>query len=107
MSSKARFIEHDTGTEVLVETVFGWGDKPNQSIVEYPSGRRFGVSEELLAMHFSIVTPQEIFFQAYGIDERPTKKQAMFEDVLPKLRTLLSPEQYEQVADILKHKPGG
>lgn len=75
MSSTIRFIENDTGTEVSVETVFAWGPLPMMSIVAYPSGRKYAVTQSVLHKHFSIVTPQEVFIQAYGVDDRPTKRQ--------------------------------
>lgn len=76
MSSTARFIENETGTEVLVETVFAWEPHPLTCVVQYPSGRRYSLPESELSKHFTIVSPQEIFVQAYGgVDDRPTKKQ--------------------------------
>ena len=81
MSSTARFIENETGTEVLVETVFAWEPHPLQCVVTYPSGRRYALPETELRRHFSIVTPQEVFVTAYGgIDDRPTKEQRERED---------------------------
>lgn len=76
MSSKARFIEIETGTEVVVETVFAWDPHPLTCIVQYPSGRRYSLPESELNKHFAIVTPQEVFLTAYGgVDDRPTPKQ--------------------------------
>jgi hypothetical protein len=76
MSPRARFIETETGTEVMVETVFAWEPHPMQCIVQYPSGRRYALPESELNKHFTIVTPQEIFMEAYGgVHDRPTAKQ--------------------------------
>jgi hypothetical protein len=81
--SHARFIENETGLEVDIETVFCWHDEEaRQSIVTYPEahpgqpGRRFAISQADLTLHFTIVTPQEIFISGYGGHfDRPTKKQ--------------------------------
>jgi len=76
--SHARFTENETGLEVDVETVFSWtGENDRVSIVTYPTGRRYFIPAADLAMHFSIVTPQEIFITGYGGrgDDRPTAKQ--------------------------------
>lgn len=80
--SHARFTENETGLEVDIETVFSWAhEDARASIVTYPvvdgiPGKRFLISEEELARHFSIVTPQEIFITGYGGHfDRPTKKQ--------------------------------
>jgi hypothetical protein len=75
--SHARFKENETGLEIDVETVFSWENEDARvSIVTYPSGRRYHITQPELARHFSIVTPQEIFMTGYGgVDDRPTRKQ--------------------------------
>lgn len=81
--SFVRFTENETGLDVEVETVFCWHhEEARQSIVTYPAaihgqpGRRFAISQEELARHFTIVSPQEIFITGYGGHfDRPTKKQ--------------------------------
>jgi len=80
--SHARFIERETGLEVSVETVFSWqSELARVSIVSYPDvdgqpGRRYAIEQDALNRHFAIVTPQEIFFCAYGGHfDRPTPKQ--------------------------------
>jgi hypothetical protein len=71
-----RFTEHETGTEVLVVFPFAWDPFPQQAVVTYPSGRTYTLPEEHLRKHFTIVSPQEVFIDAYGgIDERPTPTQ--------------------------------
>lgn len=76
MSSTARFTENETGLEVSVETVFAWEPHPLTCIVTYPSGRKYSLPDSELSKHFTIVTPQEIFMNAYGgVDDRPTSKQ--------------------------------
>lgn len=75
MSSVARFTENETGTEVSVETVFAWEPHPLTCVITYPSGRKYSLPESELNKHFTIITPQEVFMQAYGVDDRPTKKQ--------------------------------
>lgn len=77
--STARWTENQTGIEVSVETVFCWKDENNRhSVVTYPTGRRFLVPVDELNLHFSIVTPQEVFIRGFGGvgDDRPTKQQA-------------------------------
>lgn len=72
----ARFTENETGQEVTVDGVFGWPPLGHAvMIVAYPSGRKFAVCEHEFALHFTIVSPQEVFISAFGIDDRPTKKQ--------------------------------
>ena len=79
--NRGRFIETETGTEVLVDGVFGWAPLDHAvMVVTYPSGRRFAVAEREFARHFTIVTPQEIFFEAYGIGDRPTPKQRALQE---------------------------
>lgn len=75
MSSVARFIENETGKEVSVETVHAWDPFPMQCVVTYPSGRKYALPETELRLHFSIVTPQEVFLVAIANDDRPTAKQ--------------------------------
>lgn len=75
MSSVARFTENETGIEVSVETVFAWVPFPMQCIVTYPSGRKYALPETELRKHFAIVTPQEVFVKAFGLDDRPTEQQ--------------------------------
>lgn len=71
-----RFTEIETGTEVAVEMPFAWGDTPRSLVVQYPSGRRYVLPETEFNKHFAIVSPQEVFIDAYGgIDDRPTPKQ--------------------------------
>lgn len=83
MSATTRFTENETGVEVSVFTPFPWGNSPAVHTVKYPSGRVYAVSEELLNRHFSIITPQEVFLNAYGVDDRPTKKQTELDSVPP------------------------
>ena len=76
MSSRSRFTEVDTGTEVSVFTPFPLGDVQPTHVVTYPSGRAYAVPDDVLNKHFTIVTPQEVSISAYGgVDDRPTKKQ--------------------------------
>lgn len=72
-----RFTENATGAEVLVETTFVWGDEDaRQSFVTLPSGRKYALTAAQLNRHFTIVTPQEVFITAFGIDDRPLPAQA-------------------------------
>lgn len=88
--SSARFTENETGIEVSVETVFSWCDEhARESIVSYPAPdagvppRKYYVTQEQLARHFTIVTPQEIFITGYGgHHDRPTKKQRELDEAL-------------------------
>ena len=82
MMKPSRFTENETGIEVSVEGVFGWPPLCHAvMIVTYPSGRRFAVPERAFALHFSIVTPQEVFISAFGgVDERPTAQQRAAQD---------------------------
>lgn len=80
--STARFIENQTGLECTVETVFSWADEnARESIVSIPvpqpgyPPRRYHISQDELARHFTIVTPQEIVMHGYGLGDRPTKQQ--------------------------------
>jgi hypothetical protein len=76
MISSTRFTENETGAEVSVESVFGWPPLGHAvMIVSYPSGRRYAVPEREFALHFTIVSPQEVFFKAFGVDDRPTEQQ--------------------------------
>jgi hypothetical protein len=78
MSKPIRFIERETGIEVLVESFFVWeGDRCGKvCAVQYPSGRKYGRSDTELAKDFDIVTPQEVFIEGFGgVDDRPTKLQ--------------------------------
>lgn len=81
MSQPIRFTENETGQEVLVSTTFVWGDEgARQSTVLYPSGRAYALTDAQLALHFTIVSPQEIFVSAFGgVDSRPTKFQKHLE----------------------------
>lgn len=86
MMKAALFTENETGIEVLVETPFRWGAHPMQCIVTYPaSGRRYAIPESEFNRHFSVVSPQEIFIQAYGaVDDRPTEKQLALSELATK-----------------------
>lgn len=74
-SFNVRFVENETGTEVSVETVFGWHPHPKTSIVTYPNGRKYALTDTELNKHFTIATPQNVRFKAFGVGERPTEKQ--------------------------------
>ncbi len=76
--TKTRFIENETLLQVTVHTPVMWGDlKPQMHVVSYPNGRTYALSEDLLNLHFTIVTPQEISLTAHGADgtDRPTRNQ--------------------------------
>ncbi|HKZ83792.1 MAG TPA: hypothetical protein VJ793_09060 [Anaerolineae bacterium] len=76
MISSTRFIENETGAEVSVESAFGWPPLGHAvMLVTYASGRRYAVAEREFALHFTIVSPQEVFFRAFGVDDRPTVTQ--------------------------------
>lgn len=79
--NNARFTENETGTEVRVDGAFSWASEEQRTmIVTYPSGRRYAVQPREFGLHFSIVTPQEVFMDAYGgVDDRPTAKQREIE----------------------------
>jgi hypothetical protein len=71
-----RFTENETGMHVLVSTYFVWGDEGMRlHAVQYPSGRTFVVNDALLALHFTIESPQEVFITAFGGDDRPLAAQ--------------------------------
>lgn len=85
-TNQAQYIENETGTEVTVESFYGWGRHQGSVSVRYPSGRKYALSWELLQKHFTIVSPQEVFIDAFGaIDDRPTPKQEAIENTPPDL----------------------
>lgn len=77
------YTENETGITVKVEVLHRLKPHPQWCSVEYPSpdahpdlpGRKFGMPMEEMIRHFTIVNPQEIFFNAFGIHDRPTQKQ--------------------------------
>lgn len=76
MINTARYIENETGTEVLVEDFHPWEPHERYVAVRYPSGRSYALPWATLWKHFTIVSPQEVFVTAFGgIDDRPTAKQ--------------------------------
>lgn len=77
MSTFSKFLERETGVVVDVETVFAWDPYPKINVVTFPSGKRYGISDDEMHLYFEIVTPQEVVIaKAFGaIDERPTAKQ--------------------------------
>jgi hypothetical protein len=71
-----RFTENETGEEVLVTGHFVWGNENARlHAVEYPTGRTYIVTEPQLNLHFTIVSPQEVFLAAYGVTDRPLAAQ--------------------------------
>ena len=81
-STKTKFIENETLIQVNVHTPVMWnGLRPQMHVVSYPNGRTFALTEDLLNLHFTIVTPQEVVLTAHGGDgtERPTFKQLQTE----------------------------
>lgn len=81
-STKTRFIENETLLQVTVHTPVMWGGmRPQMHVVSYPNGRTYAVTEDLLNLHFTIVTPQEVMLTAHGADgtDRPTGKQVEVE----------------------------
>ena len=82
MMKPVRFIENETGIEVLVSTPFAWGNSAKTSIVEYPSGAQFTLPDSEVSTHFTMVRPQEVFVSAFGGSqfERPTKQQRALEE---------------------------
>ena len=81
MMKPVRFIENETGEEVLISTPFAWGDYPKTSLIEYPSGAVFALPDSEVSRHFTMVRPQEVFVTAFGgsLFERPTKQQRALE----------------------------
>ena len=75
MMKPVRFIEKETGTEVLVSTPLTWGDEEKVSIVRYPNGAEYHILDRKVSTHFEMVRPQEVFITAFGTNERPTKHQ--------------------------------
>jgi len=81
MMKPVRFTENETGTEVLISTPFAWGDYTKVSIITYPSGRTYALPDSEVSRHFTMVTPQEVFIEAFGaIDDRPTQLQRALEE---------------------------
>lgn len=77
-STKTKFLENETLLQVTVHTPVMWtGLRPQMHVVSYPNGRTYAMTEELLNLHFTIVSPQEIVITAHGADgtDRPTQKQ--------------------------------
>lgn len=81
---RARFVENETGVEVVAELVYAWGeDGPRAVIVDFPElsqgvpGRRYGILRETFDRHFSMCPNQVIEARAIGNDwqQRPTKLQ--------------------------------
>lgn len=80
--TKTRFVENESLLQVTVHTPVMWaGLRPQMHVVSYPNGRTYALTEDLLNLHFTIVTPQEIVVAAHGADgtERPTAKQIQTE----------------------------
>lgn len=78
-ATKTRFIENETLLQVTVHTPVMWsGLRPQMHVVSYPNGRSYALTEDLLNLHFTIVSPQTVELTAHGSDgtERPTPKQA-------------------------------
>lgn len=73
----ARYIENETGQEVsVVAEAAAWPPHEQHVVVRYPTGRAYCMTWKTLNLHFTIVTPQEVFINAFGaIDDRPTQKQ--------------------------------
>lgn len=74
----ARYTENETQLEVAVEAMFPWAPHEQCYVVTYPTGRRYALPVSEFVKHFTIITPQEIFMEAYGAlgDDRPTPEQA-------------------------------
>lgn len=60
--------------------MFVWGNEAERlHAVKYPSGRVFVINDHLRALHFTIVTPQELLITAFGVDDRPLRSQLLKE----------------------------
>ena len=84
MTNGTRYIENETGLEVLLDATYQWGVHPPQHfVVRYPDGRVFITPLEAVNRHFTIVTPQEVSIVSFGGNiNRPTKKQRALDEEL-------------------------
>lgn len=71
-----RYIENETQLEVLVSSSYGWPPLGVIMTVTYPSGHRYAIRQHQFELHFTIITPQEVFVSGNNsFDGRPTEKQ--------------------------------
>lgn len=75
--NEVRYTEIETGVEVVVVAHGKWEPHPVYVTITYPSGRMYAMPDSEVSKYFTIVSPQEIFINAFGgADDRPTSNQA-------------------------------
>jgi hypothetical protein len=83
MMLNTRFVERDTGVEVLVSTPQQWEGYEVVSLVTYPDGMVYALPDKDISLYFEIVRPQEVRIVAAGAtaSSRPTAAQrSLLED---------------------------
>lgn len=77
MMLNTRFVEKETGVEVLVSTPQEWEGYPVTSLVTYPDGMVYAIPDKDISLYFEIVRPQEVRIVASGGTPlaRPTQRQ--------------------------------
>lgn len=91
LADVAYYLERDTGERVEVESFYSWEGQPDVVSVRYSHGRKYGMTRDYLALHYTTCPDQEMFATAYGnVDCRPTANQ---------LKLQPRPAQVTQYAD--------
>lgn len=77
MMLPTKFIERETGLEVLVSTPQEWRGYPLVSLIQYPNGMVYAIPDKDIGLYFEIVRPQNVQIAASGGTpyERPLAKQ--------------------------------
>jgi len=80
MMKPTKYIEIATGEEVRISTVFKWGGYDTVSLIEYSSGRVYGMPDKEISKYFELVRPCEIEVIGFGgVHDRPLPEQAALE----------------------------
>lgn len=77
MQLNTRYIEKETGLEVLLSVPQQWEGYPVVALITYPDGQVYSISDADVGLYFEIVRPQEVRIMAAGGPpfSRPTAHQ--------------------------------
>lgn len=87
MQLNTRYIEKETGIEVLLSVPQQWEGYPLVALITYPDGQVYSLPDADVGLYFEIVRPQEVRIVASGGPPfgRPTPRQ---QQLLDQARTL-------------------
>lgn len=87
MQLNTRYIEKETGLEVLLSVPQQWEGYPTIALITYPDGQVYAIPDADVNLYFEIVRPQEVRIVAAGGPPfgRPLPRQSALREQSEKL----------------------